>query len=46
MKPELQRVEVKPMCSGNDDLAVEHAVVRQVGKQRFPKLREVAIERP
>ena len=46
MEPELKCVEVKPMRSGNHDLAVQHAVVRQVGKKRLAKLREVAIERP
>src|SRR4026209_366833 len=45
MKTELERIEVESMRAGDDDLSIQHAVERKVGKQRLAKLREIAIER-
>ena len=45
MKPELKRIEIKPMCSGNHDLAIEHAIGRQIVEQRLPQLGKVAVKR-
>ena len=40
-----QGLEVQPVAAGDDDLAVDHAAVRQVGPQRLDDLGEVAGQR-
>ena len=45
MQAQLQRVEVEPARRRDDDLAVEHAAVRQRVEQRRVQLGKVAIER-
>jgi len=39
-----QRLKVKAVWPGNDDLAIEHAALGQVRLERRRQLREVAIE--
>ena len=46
MQTHLQRVEVEPARGGDDDLAVHHAAIREVGKQRLVQFGKVTIERP
>src|SRR4051812_28728530 len=46
MKAQLQLVEVEAVARCNDDLAVEHAGLRQRGNQRLVELGKIAIERP
>ena len=46
VQPELQRIEIQPVAGGDDDLAVDHAVLRQALEQRVVQFREVAVERP
>src|SRR6476646_785675 len=44
MKPELQGVEVEPLRSGDDDLAVEHGSRRQLIQEDLVELGKVTIE--
>ena len=46
MQAKLQPVEVEAARCRNDDLAIEHALVRKIGEQRLVQLRKVAVERP
>ncbi len=46
MQPELKRVEIEAVGRGDDDLAVEHAVLGQARGERVVQFREVAVERP
>ena len=46
MQPQLERVEVESMIGGDDDLAVDHASLRQSVQQRVVQLGKVPIERP
>src|SRR5438477_439659 len=45
MQAQLQRVEIEAARGGDDDLAVEHAALRQPLEQRVVQLGKVAIER-
>ena len=42
----LQRLEVQAVIGGDDDLAVDHAALRQLGLDRRDQLGEVAGHRP
>ena len=42
----LQRLEVQAVVGGDDDLAVDHAALRQLGVDRRDQLGEVAGHRP
>ena len=42
----LERLEVEPVGGGDDDLAVDHAPLGQLGAQRLDQLREVPGHRP
>src|SRR5258706_2329783 len=45
MDPEEERLELEPALTGDDDLPVEHAAIRERGQQRRVELRKVAIQR-
>ena len=44
--PLLQRLEVQAVVGGDDDLAVDHAALRQLGSDRRDQFGEVAGHRP
>src|SRR5580704_18283261 len=44
MKPKLQRVEIECAVSGDNDLAVQRAALRQLGAQRSDQIGEEAIQ--
>src|ERR1700730_14789945 len=45
MESLLERVELEALASRDDDLAVEHAALGELGLERVYEFREVAIER-
>src|SRR6476620_4445983 len=45
MKPHLQRVEVEPLGSGNDDLAIDDTAVGQPESEGVVELGKVAVQR-
>src|SRR5688572_30800021 len=45
MQAHLQQVEIEPVLTCDDDLAVEHAALGELRLERSDQLREVAIER-
>ena len=46
MEAKLERLEVEPVLSDDDDLAVDHAAVRQRAQERLVEFRKIAVERP
>src|SRR3954453_14903385 len=45
MNPQQQRFEIETVRSGDDDLAVDHAALRQHRRERLDELRKVAVQR-
>src|SRR5262245_42125210 len=45
MQTHLQRVEIETAWCGDDDLAIDHAVVGKMQQQRLVQLGKIAIER-
>src|SRR5437762_3467673 len=46
MQSQLESLEVEPFVARDHDLAVEHALLRQLGFQRLDELGEVTVEWP